>query len=515
MARPWSARPWSARPWIALALLACAQARAGLPAPQSASTPAPAPAAAEAAEGPRPDERRPARPMTLQLGPWPVQLTGSWEADSEWRRNFDLTRARHRDRLVHGHELQLEARLRPRPDTEAFVQLVALADSRRTEGSAGVQRSRRLERGQTWLQWTPEAAGWSLQAGRIALAERRAWWWDADLDALRLRARAGPWQIDTGLARELAALSADDPGIAADQQQVLRWFGQASWQPLPRQRIDLFWLRQHDGSPAPVPGSQVDDGDRSDASDLRATWLGLRGSGDWRAGDRVAGAAWRLAWWADLAWLRGRERLTDWSERDDGRFEAGGSRWRRVHGHALDVGATLRLPALGQLPPLPGFTQRATALVPTLTLAHAQGSAPRRAGDGGFRQTGLQENKARLGGVKRWRRYGELLSPELANLVVSSAGLGLRVLDNSAVELLLHRHRQHVASPVVAGSRLGVAPLGRSRQLGHEIDLLLALREWPQLEFTLVLARFRPGSAFAASRRDPAHAVELGITVNF
>ena len=127
----------------------------------------------------------------------------------------------------------------------------------------------------------------------------------------------------------------------------------------------------------------------------------------------------------------------------------------------------------------------------------------------------MQENKSRIGGVKRWRFYGELLDPELSNLQIGSAGVGLRVFGNNSAELVMHRYRQNVASTRLAGSRLAEDPLGQSRDIGHEFDLLFAMREWRHLELTLKLGRFTPGDAFASDRRDPAHSVEVGATLDF
>lgn len=479
----------------------------GLASPAAAQAPGPAvvpaagtePAAATPPrEGQRLDDRRPDQPFTVQLSGQAVQLTGSWEYSSDWRRNFDLNSARDRNRLVHDHELQLEARLRPTADAEVFLQAVGLYNTRRTRGTAGVDRQQRLERGQTWVKFSRlGGTPWSLQAGRLALIDRRAWWWDDDLDALRLSYSAGEWQVDTGLARELAPLSVADDGIATEARGLRRWFGQARWQPARRHAVDAFWLVARDGSGSPSPGQWVANEDATDASDLNATWLGLRASGEHR--DE---AGWRLAYWADAAVLRGRERLTAWDEGADGRFTAGATTTRRVRGQALDLGATLRL---------------AGALGPSLTLGYARGSGGERSArlDANFRQTGLQENKARLGGVKRWRRYGELLRPELSNLAVGTVGLGLRFLGNSSVDLAVHGYRQPVPSTLLPGSRLGSAPQGRNGRIGQEVDLMLALREWQHWEFTLVISRFRPGDAFAANRRDAAHGLELGATLNF
>jgi alginate production protein len=156
-------------------------------------------------------------------------------------------------------------------------------------------------------------------------------------------------------------------------------------------------------------------------------------------------------------------------------------------------------------------------LRPSIGAAFARGSGGERSAalDANFRQTGLQENKARIGGVKRLRRYGELLQPELSNLEVRTLAAGIRVLDNSSLELIAHRYRQQVASSVLAGSRLSTDPTGDSTDIGREIDLFLAVREWKHLELTLRWSRFVPGAAFAEGERDPAHGIEFGAALNF
>ena len=164
-----------------------------------------------------------------------------------------------------------------------------------------------------------------------------------------------------------------------------------------------------------------------------------------------------------------------------------------MRGNAFDVGATASL----------ALPQR-----PSLTVGYARGSS-------GFRQTGLQENKTRIGGVKRWQRYGELLNPELANLSVATVGAGVRVLGNSSVELVAHRYRQNRAAGRVAGSRLSADPQGSRRAVGRELDLLVAVREWKHVELLFKASHFKPGSAFAPGERDAARAVEVGISVNF
>lgn len=433
------------------------------------------------AEGQRMDERRPDAP--LRAGPF--ELGGSWEYGDERRTNFDLDRNRARDRRVREHELKLDARARPAPDTEVLLQLVGLHETRHTQGTAAATVTKSLERGQAWIRLNRlGGTPWALQAGRQALLERRSVWWDDDVDALRLIYDGDALRLQAGHARQLGRVSSAERGVPADERRVARSFLQGEWRWASRQRLTLFALRQDDRSGTPAPGSRATDEDATDPSDLRATWWGLRATGEWRsAGDL------RLAWRAEGGWLAGRERVTAY----DDAFVAGATTEAAVRGRMHDVGLVLTLPV---------------ALRPSVGLAHARASA-------GFRQTGLQENKSRVAGVKRVRHWGELLQPELSNLAVQTVSGGIRLLGNSSLELLHHRYRQPVAADAVAGARLSADPEGSDRRLGDETDLVLALREWERMEFTLRWSRLRPGPAFAPARRDAAHALELGAALNF
>jgi alginate production protein len=439
------------------------------------------------------DDRRPAEPLTTSLFGTPLQLGGSWEYTDERRDNFDLNSANARDRRVREHEIKLEARALIDERTQGFAQLVGLHETRRTQGDEREVR-RSLERGQLW--WQRErlfGTPWSVQVGRVELLDRRAWWWDEDLDAVRVRYAGSGWRLDTGLARELARKSsADSNGVASEQRGVTRWFGQATWPWMERHALDAFWLLQNDASSRPASSAVFADEDRTDPSDLNARWVGLRASGEWRFAS-PAGSGPRLAYWADTAILSGRERVTPFDEQDNGNFIAGATQRRKVSGNAFDIGVTGTL----SLP-----------LRPSLTVGYARGSS-------GFRQTGLQENKSRFSGVKRWQRYGELLQPELANLSVATLGAGVRLFDNTSVELAAHRYRQVRAADAIRGARLSNDPQGTNRSLGREVNLLLAVRESKRVELLFKASHFKPGAAFAPDRRDAARAIEFGVSVNF
>ena len=422
-----------------------------------------------------------------------TRVEGSWDATLERRNNFDLRDDRARDRRDVEHEVKLRATAEISPTVQVRLEAVGLHETSARQGSNS-ERTSTLARGETWVRWAPDPKGpLAVQAGRISLNERRAWWWDEDLDSVRVRWDDKAWGLDAGWARELARTDRNQPGIDPQQQGVNRFFGQATWKYTGRHALDGFWLLARDGSG--VQRGALANEDAVDSSDLRANWWGARATGEFRySGDH------RIAYWADTAWVRGTEAVTAFEEDDHGRFRVDDIRSRKLRGHAVDLGATWTVPV---------------RWTPRLTLGLARGSGGTRndAVDHNFRQTGLQENRTRMGGIKRMYRYGQLVRPELSNLQVASLGAGLRITEDASVELMWHRLRQVSASDQLPGSRLGADPGGSSRDIGREIDLLLALRSGKHVELTLGLSRFKPGRAF--SERDAANGLDLGVTLRF
>ena len=442
----------------------------------------------EGASGRRPDDLLPPEAITVDWFGKPTELSVQYETSAEKRRNFDLDRTAARDRVVVDHELKVGAKTRLTERVTTFVQVRALADQRKTQGST---RDRRewIERGQMWARIDGVAGlPLSLQVGRAALIERRSWWWDEDLDLVRLGGRHEALKWESGIGREVARLGTLRNGVDPAARGVNRWFGQASWSYGQRQSLDVFWLVARDRSGVPGAGTFVLKED-ADTSDVDGNWIGLRAGGEFRSAADV-----RLRYRVDAAAVHGRDRQTGFGDAVDAFLPADATTEQRLHGGAVDASATL--------------TWAEAPLRPSLTLGIAQAGAA-------FRQTGLQENKGRVSGVKRLRYYGELLNPELANLRVDTLAVGMRFLENSSGELLLHRYRQRRPGNLIAGSRLSADPEGTSGEIGREWDLYFAWREWRHAALTLSLSRFEPGAAFAVDQRDPAHGIELGLDLSF
>jgi hypothetical protein len=235
--------------------------------------------------------------------------------------------------------------------------------------------------------------------------------------------------------------------------------------------------------------------DKADPSDARLRWFGLRATGDQRIG-----AAQRFGYWLDGAWVRGRETVTDLRDFGSDQVRVAGLSDQAVRGHALDAGIMWTLPG---------------AWRPTVTVAYARGSGDGDAGDGvdhAYRQTGLQENKARYRGVNRFRYYGELLRPDLSNLAIRTVAFGLRFLPRSSLEIVLHDYRQIHLSRSAPSDRLDASPRGVERSLGRELDLILGVREWERVELAARLGIFRAGRAFGSRTGEHAALLELAVT---
>ena len=142
---------------------------------------------------------------------------------------------------------------------------------------------------------------------------------------------------------------------------------------------------------------------------------------------------------------------------------------------------------------------------PTFTLGYAFD-------DGDFRQTGLDDNNNRFNGVNRFRYYGELARPELANIRITTLAFGLRFFDKSSLELIHHTYRQKNASREHS-LRIDADSNGLSTSLGTELDIVAGFREWTHWDFEIGGSYFSPGSAFTSN--DPAWLMELEVSYNY
>ena len=154
----------------------------------------------------RGDDRRPEEQLTVELFDRPLVVGGELGVVSRYRDNFSLDGA---ERLVRGDlEAQVELFYPFAPHAAAFAEVKALNEAELYQADGDRETERALERGEMWVYldgfWDDRLA---VQVGRQNFAEDREWWWDADLDALRMYFNAAPWSLELATARELGRIS--------------------------------------------------------------------------------------------------------------------------------------------------------------------------------------------------------------------------------------------------------------------------------------------------------------------
>ncbi len=367
----------------------------------------------------------------------------------------DLDRDRKRDKQIFQNEIKLDALWRFNEE-RSFVFLegtFGIREQLRRERHEETTYQHRLSRAYVFHALTDVFA---VQAGRQDFDEEREWIYDEVLDGVRMHARDGPWSL------ELSMSAGREHELLEDRNDTEDTFN----------AIGL--LRYHLNPSHFLSGYFVS---RTDASDeeFNPLVIGLRSWGRPRYG---------LRHWIELAAARGEHDSTP------------------IDGYAIDTGVSYVVDA---------------PLRPTLTLgvAYATGRIDNDGDTVAFRQTGLQDNNAKFGGVTSFRYYGEVVDPELSNLVVTTMGAGIRPVRDFSIDVVFHTYHQDEASEDLGESDLDADPEGEHRYLGWEIDLVFGYRYKRWLNAELVLGRFEPDDAFDRDDQDAAHKVQFQLRAKF
>lgn len=190
--------------------------------------------------------------------------------------------------------------------------------------------------------------------------------------------------------------------------------------------------------------------------------------------------------------------LRHWGELGAMQSDSTGS---QRHGFAVDAGATYIF---------------STPLRPRVTLGYAMASKY-------YRQTGLQSNEATMGGNTKFNIYGATLAPELTNLHILTAGIGVNITPDSTLDLVYHDYRQVEKGDLdVHNSELKSRyDTRKTSRLGGGIDLIWGLEVNEHLKTELIMGmftpskRFRSGSGDNASRSAPAYSVGFEAEYRF
>ena len=426
-----------------------------------------------------PGEKRPADQFRMDVLGRPLTIGGRYELEPRYFRDRDLDPGKPGDTVNVSQDFQLEFYYPWSHSLSAFLQASAFYNPEVYAEDGDPREESYLELDQAWLFASRLFdSDFSFQLGRQRYSEKRQWWWNERLDAIRLYFVRGEILGELSVAEEFSSKRTDLGHTEPLHKDVLRVFGDLVWQWAEKQNLTLFFMSQFDGSGVERDGDLVWH-ERRDKSDADLTWVGGRAMGKFKLS-----SGYKFGYWLDGAVVTGHETLVDF-DGVNGRMDRAGSRiTRNVLGWGLDAGLTwyTKLP-----------------LEPYFTVGYAYGSGDSNRGigtDTGFRQTGIHDNKIKLGGSQRFRYYGELFRPELANLEITTAAIGFPLSEDSAVDLLFHHYRQPHPADSVRDGRIKADPTGISGDLGEEVDLVISLDEWKHFQVQLTGAVFRAGDAY-------------------
>ncbi len=372
---------------------------------------------------------------------FPLKIGGHAELDFEYQGNVDLDEDVADDFSTLETEFQLEVTYEPNQNFQGYLQLELARKFKLKEESGNKDLSTTLEVEEAHLTWSVPDIGYAIRVGRQDFDDEREWLYDENLDGVRLFYSISDFEFEFSITRE--GLVDTDVLNKDDNDRIDNFHIYGRYHVTEDIELAAYWLLRRD---------QDQDGERPQ-------FFGLRSFGEPLDG---------LEYWLDAAHVRGRDSSTD------------------IRAFGADMGVTYTFDA---------------PLTPYVTLAYAFGSGDRSSTEGtdeSFRQTGLQDNDAKFGGVASFRYYGEVLDLELSNISIYTAGIGFRPTKKSSIDLVYHYYEQVNAADELRSSDLDVDPSGTSRQLGNAIDLVMAYREIPNLKLEFVLGYFVPGNAFGS-----------------
>ncbi len=375
----------------------------------------------------------------LPLPAW-LTLAGNVEIEATRQQNFDLTPPENDTRSLLRPELQFEIRTTPWAFIEGLLLLefsheIAVQDDTDEDEPDRIAFSVK----EAWVQFEePFGIPLSLQIGRQSFEDERQWLYDEELDAIRIRYRRSRFYLEAAIARVAVVDKDFINGTGMEDTDYYQLYGQYDFGP--RLTLAAYGLAQDDHQPLGE----------------RPVFFGIQARGELIP---------QALYWLDAAHVRGK----------DGD--------RRIRAWGVDVGLTYIFDLPWQ---------------PSLTGSFAFGSGddtPESSTDTRFRQTGLQGNGAEIASLTEIQYYGEALDPELSNLLVFTAALGLQPIQDVSLTVMYHVYRQHTRSTEFRDVAIDAEPTGQRRDVGREIDVL-GVWAIDNVEFKFVFGVFFPGKAF-------------------
>lgn len=373
------------------------------------------------------------------LAPY-LTFGGRLELEHALEKNFDFNNNAADNLSLLTPEVSMAISFEPAKIFQTFLN-VSLSKETILNGDAEKKKSD-FEVKQAYMAFRNQPGNLSFQLGRQRFKDEREWLFDEEMYALRiLFQQTSRLLFDASVSREEIA-----DRIILDEkskEKILNYTLYTTYAFSPNLTMAAYGLIQKDE----IPGKH----------------------GPWFLGIHTEGRFYKdVKHWLELARVKGKENN------------------KIISGKGFDFGATWRL----RLPSRP-----------SLTIGYASGSGDFNSNDNtdtNFRQTDLQDNSGKFGGVTRFKYYGELFDPELSNMTILTGGASLRPTRRSSLEFVYHTYTQEAAAKKIRDSAIDLKPTGKSKNLGREIDLVAGFREIKDIDIKLLMGLFTPGSAFPA-----------------
>ena len=445
------------------------------------------------------DDKRPEDQWTISLFNNPLTIGGEVEIDSSYDQDFEFDQDDDDILAVElGAELEFLYQL---SKNVAFFLEGKLTYENDIHAENGDEESDTvIERGEMWLYLgRPLGSNFGLQIGRQTFQDEREWWWDEDLDAVRIYHNHKLFQFEIGLAQELAKTASNENRLDPEEEDVMRILFNGTISLSQSLRLDAFALYQHDYSTTENLNERLKE-DKEDEIDSDIVWVGLRASGE-KEFDSIG----EINYWVDSAIVTGEETVMEFDDLGGNFIFVEDRNERDIEGWGVDLGASWLAPFSWE---------------PTITLGYAIGSGDKdenSSKDNAFRQTGLEDNNNKFNGVDRFRYYGELFRPELSNLQIWTASLGFPLSKNSSIEMVYHHYQQVKATDFLRDVSIDadLHDMNKNRHVGDELDIVIGIEEWKHWEIELIGAIFWAGNAYGSLSGETAEVVALKVNYNF
>ncbi len=326
--------------------------------------------------------------------------------------------------------------------------------------------------------------------GRREFVSASDWWiwWDEELDAISLDSAYGNFETLVAVAEEQWKESTDDDFVDPEIDGVKRIIASLSWEFVAGQSLNFYYLSQDDNSDSHNIGD-FEDFDKRDEADGDLSWSGVSYLGEFDF-DTIGEFEVELHYSS----VSGDEIFYEFDDPAGGKSEV------------IDKGES-RVSASAESYLLNWTPARIEDWSFTVGLARGEGdsnSADNR--DESYRQNNLQGDSD---------VYGELYQPEISNLVVQTLGVEWEAYEGVEVALRYFEYDQDVSSDQIAGVSIEVDPTGLDSDLGREIDLVVSIETYKNLELELIAARFEAGKAYGVYENETSNLVSIEINYEF